>query len=110
MPIYNHVSASQLDRQLTLLTYAPVTGSAGGVQDAWAEGDTVFCSRKDQSGREFLAAGEINAQSSTRFIIRWRGDVGPKDRVRCEGVEYNIVNLNQLGRREGLEITGTARR
>jgi SPP1 family predicted phage head-tail adaptor len=110
MASYNHVSASQLDRELTILTYAPSTGSMGGAVEAWTEGETVFCARKDMSGREFLAAGQIAAQGSARFIIRWREDIGPKDRVRCEDVEYDIVNLNELGRHEGLEITGQARR
>lgn len=101
---------SKMDRRVTLLTYAPTRDAAGGVVEAWTDGAEVWAERRDQPGREVLAAGQINAATSALFFIRYRSDIGAKDRLRCEGLEYDIVSLKEIGRRDGVEIAATARR
>jgi SPP1 family predicted phage head-tail adaptor len=101
---------SKMDRRLTILNYAPTAGSMGGVAEAWIEGDTVWAEQRVQPGREVLASGQVNAPQAAIFFLRWRSDIGAKDRVRCEGIEYDVSSTREIGRRDGLEIVGTARR
>ena len=101
---------SKMDRRITILTYAPTRDAAGGTTDAWEDGAEVWAERRDQPGREVLAAGQVNAATGALFFIRYRGDIGAKDRLRCEGLEYDIASLREIGRRDGLEIAATARR
>lgn len=42
------------------------------------------------SAREFEAAAAIQAQTSTRFVVRWLPGIVPKMRLICEGRIYNI--------------------
>lgn len=49
---------------------------------------------------------------TTRFVIRWSKtvtDFNTKDRLVCEGLEYGVVGVKELGRRQYLEITAAAR-
>lgn len=104
---------SAMDRRVTILTYAPTTGSMGGVSEAWIDGDTVWAEKRPQPGRvstdQFIAAGQIINSAFVYFFIRWRGDITPKSRLRCEGIEYDIVAFREIGRRDGVEITATSR-
>lgn len=42
------------------------------------------------SAREFEAAAAIQAETSTRFVIRWVNGVIPKMRLLAQGVAYDI--------------------
>lgn len=42
------------------------------------------------SAREFEAAAATQAETSTRFVMRWRSGVVPKMRLVCLGIAYNI--------------------
>jgi SPP1 family predicted phage head-tail adaptor len=102
---------SAMDRRVTILKYTPTTGDLGGAGDAWTDGDEVWAERRDQPGRERVASGEITASAPAIFFLRWRDDIDAKDRLRCEGVEYDIsAPPREIGRRDGLEIIGTARK
>lgn len=105
---------SAMDRQITILVNTPGRDEAGGPIETWIDGDTVFAQKVDQTGREFQAAGQTNAQMSTRFWIYWRADVTPANRLRLAGErgapdqEYDIAAVREVGR-DGLEITAIAR-
>jgi SPP1 family predicted phage head-tail adaptor len=61
---------------------------------------------------ERLRAGETLASRMSRFIVRWSKltrTIDPTDRVMFEGREYDINGVKEIGRREGIEITATAR-
>ncbi len=64
------------------------------------------------SDGERLKAGQTLADQTARFTIRWSSevaDVNPKDRIQFDGRVYDIGGVKELGRREWLEITATAR-
>lgn len=86
-------------------------GSGENVE-TWGDLATVQAGKHDVSDRERLAASEVQAELTTRFTIRWDStvaSVNPKDRVIFEGRTYNIVAVREIGRREGLEISASAR-
>jgi SPP1 family predicted phage head-tail adaptor len=110
------MKAGPMDRRVTILVYSKSRDAAGGPVETWTEGDTVWAQKVDQTGREFQAAAQTNAQMTTRFWLRWRPDITAKDRLRLIGeggaadVEYDITQPpREVGRREGLEITAQGR-
>jgi SPP1 family predicted phage head-tail adaptor len=71
----------------------------------WAHAAPVRTPRRQR-------AGETLASKSYRFTIRYSSDVAdvdPRDRVTFDGRTYDVQGVKEIGRREGLEITATAR-
>jgi head-tail adaptor len=100
-----------LDRRLTL-TRLTETNTPLGVTKAWLVIGEVWGSRRDVSDGEKIAAGAVMAQVTARFVVRssaiTRGLL-PKDRLAEGGLVFEIDGIKELGRRDGLEITATAR-
>jgi SPP1 family predicted phage head-tail adaptor len=64
------------------------------------------------SDGERFRASETAAEASARFVIRWSNavsDLDAKDRLIFQGVTHEILNVKTIGRREGIEITCSAR-
>jgi head-tail adaptor len=85
-----------------------------GQVETWADhGGTVPVSKADVSDGERWRAGEVQAHITTRFRLRWSGfsaGLTPRDRLICEGREYDISAIKEVGHRGGfLEITAAAR-
>lgn len=101
------------DRRIVILRASTVQDPGTGEQvETWAPLDTVWAAKKDVSDGERMKAAEVSAEISTRFTIRWSSavsSVNPKDRVQYDGRTYDIYSVKEIGRQEGLEITGTAR-
>jgi head-tail adaptor len=54
----------------------------------------------------------VQANITTRFVVRYSAfsaGITPVDRLTCEGQEFDIVGIKQIGRRDFLEITAAAR-
>ena len=84
--------------------------SAAGI---WADlGDRIPAEKTDVSDGERWRAGEVATAIMSRFRLRWSSftaGITPKDRLVCDGREYEIVGLKEIKRRAWLEITGVAR-
>jgi SPP1 family predicted phage head-tail adaptor len=103
-----------LDRivQFRRMTQTP---GAFGVEETWNDfGGLTFAAKKDVSDGERWRAQEMQAAISTRFTVRWSPftqGLTPKDRLVCEGREYDITGIKEPAdtRRQWLEITASAR-
>lgn len=96
-----------LDRQVLIESLTTGQDSVGDVTETWAEVATVWAAKRDVGGREYFDAAQVNAEVTTVFKIYHRDDVTPTCRLTCDGEVYDIVNIKELGRREGLEIMAT---
>lgn len=82
-----------------------------GVQarEAFApHGGPVWASRRDISDGERWQAGQVNADVTTRFVLRgspFACAITPRDRLECRGVMYEIMGIKIIGRREWVELT-----
>jgi len=76
-------------------------------------GTPVWAKKRDLSDGERWRASEVQANVTTRFVVRWSGftaGLTPKDRLVCEGRDYEITGIKEIeGRRTWLEITTAAR-
>lgn len=104
---------SDLDREVQFLRRDE--GDDGFASDGGgfsAYGDPVRAKRMDVSDGERWRAGEVSSSVMARFRLRWSpfiAEITPKDRLTSEGLDFDIVGLKEIARRQWVEITGTAR-
>lgn len=106
------MDAGNLDRWLTLRQRVVATNALNEDEATFVDLARVRASKKDLSDGEKVRAQQVGSEITTRFQIRWSVNwsaLNPKDRVECEGREYEVVGVKELGRREGIEITANAR-
>lgn len=106
------MKAGNLDRRIA------ITRRTGGVNafnepvDIWETVTTIWASETPISDGERLRAGETLAQKASRFVVRYSAitaTITPIDRISYEGKVWDINGVKEIGRREGFEITATAR-
>lgn len=106
------MKAAALDRRITLRRATMTQDALGQDIETWADLATVWASRRRASARETLAAAEVSAAITDVFEIRWDsawGDLSPTDRLISDGRDYDIVSVDEIGRREGLRIAAVTR-
>ena len=104
--------AGSLDRRITIERATESRDAFNSIVKAWATLTTVWASKQETRDTERVASQEVGAEITTRFQIRWSStvsDVNPKDRVIFDGRTYDIVGVKEIGRREGLELSASAR-
>ena len=107
------MDAPRLDRRIQFRR-ATLTDDGFSQVEVWADhGAPVWASKSDISDGERWRAAEVAASVTTRFVVRWSiftADLTPRDRLVCEGREYEIVGVKEgAGRRQWLEVTAAAR-
>jgi SPP1 family predicted phage head-tail adaptor len=109
------MDAGELDRRITLRRVGepdvdgagnPIPGTGQNIAlTRWAKYTPV-------SDRERIAAKEVSAEYTARFVIHWSQavrDVSPKWWLSFEGRDYDITGVKEVRRRETIEITASAR-
>lgn len=104
--------AGDLNRRVALERHGVARDEWNNPIEGWGPLATVWASKTDVSDTERLRAAEVGSTLTTRFVIRWSrtvADLNAKDRLTCEGLAYGIVGVKEIGRREFIEITASAR-
>jgi SPP1 family predicted phage head-tail adaptor len=102
----------RFDRRITLRRFSVTYDSHNQPTEAWTDVDTVWASWRRASANEQLASMQVGAMVTDIFEIRWSStveDINPKDRLTYAGREYDISEVTEIGRRDGLLIRATAR-
>lgn len=103
----------KLDRRVQFRRAALVDNGLEEVETFANHGSPVWASKADVSDGERWRSGEVQAHITTRFQVRYSAfsaGLTPKDRLVCEGMEYDISGIKEVGpRRTRLEITAAAR-
>lgn len=97
-----------MDRRVTLQSRTLTTNAYGEQVVSYTDLDTVWAEKWDLRGREYFAAQQVNADVTTRWRVRWRSDVSVLDRVLYDSVAYDINQVVEMGRQDGLELLTTA--
>lgn len=105
--------AGHLDRRVQFRR-ATLADDGFGMSETWTDhGAPIWAQKVDVSDGEKFRAGQVQAQITTRFMVRWsRFSAGltPKDRLVCDGVAYDVTGIKESGaRRTFFEITAAAR-
>ncbi len=101
--------AGNLDRLIELRHRVLTQNSHGEQVPSYPTAyETVWAEKLDQRAREYFAAQGTQAEATTRFRIRYMTGVVMTDRIVYDGANYDIVQISEIGRREGLEIFATS--
>lgn len=106
------MDAGRLDRRIAVRRATTTTDAFNESVFAWGTLATVSARVEPVNDTEHWRAGETLASKLTRFTIRYSttvANVDPRDRIQYGGREYDIQGVKELGRREFLEITASAR-
>lgn len=96
--------AGELDRLITIESRTESRSATGAATYTWSPLATVWAKVKPVRGQEYFAASQVNAQIDAVFIIRHRSDITRTMRVDYAGEYYDIQDIAELGRGEGLEL------
>ncbi len=96
--------AGSLDRQIELQHFTETQDEFGGVTLAWTTLATVWAQVRELRGSERVEAAQLAATVDAYFIIRYRTDIIPKMRILYEGDVFDIREVLELPRRQGLQL------
>lgn len=103
------MEAGKLDRRISLQRRSLAAPNVHGEQvESFATYATVWAEKLEGGGREAFVAQQTYASTDMRFRIRHRTDVLVTDRISFDGKGFDIVGINEIGRREGLELFARA--
>jgi SPP1 family predicted phage head-tail adaptor len=103
------MQAGRLDRRVEIQRRTQTQESNGEYVYTWATIATVWATVKDLRGAEFFSARQTNAEVTTRFYVRWIEGVTVLDRILYEGRVYDIAQVSEMARRQGLDILAIAK-
>lgn len=107
------VKQRRFDWRVQFLRATEVDDGFSSVEQFVPYGDPVWAEKRDVSDSERIRSAEVAAQISSRFTVQWSGPtstITAKDRILCDGLEFNIVGVRETGgRRRFLEISANAR-
>lgn len=104
--------AGKLDRRVTFQRASRVDDGFTNVASEWTDLAETWAQVTPISDGERWLAGEIGANVTHRFVVRWQTnliDLNPKDRIAYDGRFYDISATKEIGRRQGIEVTASAR-
>jgi SPP1 family predicted phage head-tail adaptor len=103
--------AGKLDRRLTIQRKVTTSSPSGEPIETWSPLAIVWGEARPVPGDEKFGAQQLIATSLMTFRIRWRPDlnVTVNDRISYSGRLWDLLDVREIGRREGLEIEAKAR-
>lgn len=104
--------AAILNRVIELQRVTIERNGFGEGVETWATLATRKAQRSDVSAAESFRAQEVGAQLTTRFTIRYSGELAtlnPRDRLLFDGRTYQITGVREKQRRRWLEVDCVAR-
>jgi len=97
--------AGKMDRRVTLLKFEEIGRDALNTPiEDWVETATLWAQQRPERGAERFSAAQIAGAKVMTFHVRYRDDIGVKDRLSYEGQTFEITDVRELGRRVVSEI------
>lgn len=104
--------AGQLDRRITVLRPIVAQSDSGEETRSFAALATVAARKIENRGQERFAAQQYVGHAVRTFWIRWSSTVAvinDEYKILFDGRAFDITDVREIGRREGIEIDGYAR-
>lgn len=98
------MKSGKLDRRITIQSRVETPNSIGEVVISYATFAQVWAEVVPLRGREYFTAAQTVPEAQLRIRIRYMTGVTEKHRIVYEGVNYDILHIAEIGRKEGLEI------
>jgi head-tail adaptor len=107
--VLKRMRAWKLDRQISLYTVSKTQSVSGD----WVPTEVVFATVAAEirpvPGLDGAGCERDQARPQKVFRICWRSGVTNKYLLRFENIVYDIARIDEVGHREGLDITAIAK-
>jgi SPP1 family predicted phage head-tail adaptor len=80
----------------------------GGKTATWGNDLVLYATIVPQKGGEYFAVNQLNATTDVVFRVRYRTDITRRCRIMFEGQAFDILDLQEIPRRFGLDILARA--
>lgn len=104
--------AGKLDRSIVIQSRTVAQNAYGEGIETWTKIHTATTLAAEVipfRGNERWTAQQVVGKNAVTFRVRWRDDVTVLNRIVYDGRNYDLHDVREIGRREGLEIDATAR-
>lgn len=102
----------KLNKRITIRRAGAATRNALNEPIAsWSDFGSFMAEQIDQRPTESWKAGQTAAQAERAWRIRWSdraATITPRDRLVCDGREFEIIGVMEIGRRAAIQIVGIA--
>jgi len=99
----------KLDRRISIYTISETQSGSGAPIQTSTLLATVAAEQRPVGGYESTQAARDQARGEKVFRVRWRSDITRKHTLVFEAITYDILNVAEVGRREGLDLTALAK-
>lgn len=93
------MEAGKLRHRVTVQTATETRDASGEPIRGWADTATVWASIDPVSGREMLAAGQVNAEAVVRVRMRYRA-LTTAQRLKWGSRVFDVVSVNNWNERD----------
>lgn len=93
-----------LDRTIRIQSFTSVDDGAGNQIETWTDEATVRAQVMQASTEEFRRAWGASTEPTYVYRIRWYDSLTLAHRIVADGIVRTIVEIKEIGRRNGLEI------
>jgi head-tail adaptor len=98
----------KMDRRVTVRrATTPARNALNEPIEVWTDLGTFWAEQLSQAPRESWKAAQTAAQVERVWRLGWNqrtASISPSDRLVCDGREYQIIGVTEVGRRKGVEI------
>lgn len=95
----------RLDKRMTIQQGTDTQTTSGDITTVWADlWPNVPCRLIQKNGGERFEGDRDTSRTLASFEIRWRSGLNPKMRIIYNSNTYDIIDIDELGRNEGLII------
>lgn len=94
------MNAGNMDRKIVIQSLTDF----GGGNKQWDTFATVWANKRILTGREFYAAQQRQSETNVVFEIWFLENVNSSMRISYDNKYYDILYLEEIGRREGLKL------
>lgn len=107
--------SGKLDRRITIEQRAVILNDFGEEIETWTTAGQLWAEKKHERATERFAAQQRYATAEVSFKVRWFPLIPTVTaalddyRLFYEGREYNILGIDELGRREAAHIVCSSR-
>lgn len=99
----------RLNRRIVIQRKTETLDSFGQPIETWTTLHTLWADPRPVTGSERFTAQQVAGNAVMTFAIGWISDIHVEDRISYDGKLWDIHDIREIGRREGLEIDCTAR-
>lgn len=99
--------AGQLDRRITIQRKSLTQSGSGEEVVTWTDVATVWAQKIENRGDERFAAKQYVGHAIRTFRFRWSStvsEISTQHRILFDGRAFDITDVREIGRREGIEI------